>query len=954
MDEYLEQIVARVKALLQTPPATKDVALESTRKKLWQAVAKLATSQSSSSAGPDSPKSPKGALSEVASVSSMASTQKWLQDAIKFRADIAKQAKDKKTPTLSDMIIRFVQRGPPSELMLKMISERELLAECRVEGYKQLTEMFADVVSPEERVRVLQVVFDALHTGSDIHFAAKLQGCNPQLTADLQTAWKDLASQVVASCRDALKSCDYSNSHANHELSALVIGVAVLIQDYRLSDVTLIKDCGLISLLDAVIQSPHILLRELAFKCVEIIVYRCCLQDFAKPASSPRTPQQEAAVTEVGEVNLLSGSTEAADTLLPGLMHILHSQLQLATDSNLTIPATSPRAPVLLGKEAFWPLQQTIASDPTEPGFVAPYSQVSTAHTLGVWIWRPHDYSNGTLITKAGHVAGSKAAPAWSSVAVKLVDGRVALAVADGTAVDSFSAVTNREIVTEGWTHFAYVVDINAKKVRLYLNGVPEGDRDLPPLLCTRKVGTKTTDQVVETGHNYDNNMDKYWTIAIPNAKRYTVTCDPRSQSENNYDFLRFYKGRGRSEVIGADKYTGRSFPGINGCSVLEINAPEFEMFFHSDGSNTEWGFKATITAYVEAAEADSAMASAEVNAHPFFLGQPPATASPLRSAKCALSNICVVNEAVDAEFVAQMPFATVDNATEGATGKLLLLKGGLCCCPAESSQPQNCYAYLPPGVNVVRIAIGDLDPATSGFSVGVALRQSIVAQRAREQVLVFGESPVSYGIAQASPSAGSSSSSREFNLQRFGIAKRRTLPRGLQPGDTVDITFDLAKSELEVRVSGDGLTVAQKFGLPASAKDPKDFVVGLSLGPGQAATLIFPETGAGCDVGLTLLQPVKSLCQDGLFGRSETLGVLGAVSRVSRVFLRRFGQSGMDRLLSHDLLHLLLQLSFFASSTSIRLAALQTSCLLFPHATPRYIALHIAPLEVHISPFSF
>ena len=388
LELYADQLVARCLMLLKAPPAMKDEALENTRRKLWQAAAKLAAA-STQSVDPEAPQSPKSLLSAVSKVSSMASTQKWLQDAIKFRADVAKQAKDKKAPTLSDMILRFAQRGPPSEMLEKMIADREALAKCRVEGYRQFAEMLTDPANKADKIRILAVMFDALHTGSDVHYMAKLQGVNAATTAEVERAWTDVVNQIVLDCRKALASTDSAGSIGKHSLCVSVLGLALVIQDYRLTDVLMIRDCGLIGLLDTVTKSSHLLLRELAFKCVEIMVYRCCLQDFVKPPASPRSPAIAAAIADVGEVNLLSRSTEAADALLPGLMHILHSELELITEGNISEPLTPVSETDLMGKSASWLLKQVVTCGPVEPGFVAQHRHIPTSHSLGLWLWRP-------------------------------------------------------------------------------------------------------------------------------------------------------------------------------------------------------------------------------------------------------------------------------------------------------------------------------------------------------------------------------------------------------------------------------------------------------------------------------------------------------------------------------------------------------------------------------------
>ncbi|KAF1320211.1 Hect e3 ubiquitin ligase, partial [Globisporangium splendens] len=103
--------------------------------------------------------------------------------------------------------------------------------------------------------------------------------------------------------------------------------------------------------------------------------------------------------------------------------------------------------------------------------------------------------------------------------------------------------------------------------------------------------------RVVESMHPYDNDMNKYWQVSIPGAKRIVVTFDPRSKSESGSDWLCLYKvGSSRSEFFGEAQYGGRegseNWPGFGGRPPLVVDADCFEVYFHSNESNNDWGFK--------------------------------------------------------------------------------------------------------------------------------------------------------------------------------------------------------------------------------------------------------------------------------------------------------------------------------------------------------------------------
>uniref|UniRef100_K3X8T3 MIB/HERC2 domain-containing protein n=1 Tax=Globisporangium ultimum (strain ATCC 200006 / CBS 805.95 / DAOM BR144) TaxID=431595 RepID=K3X8T3_GLOUD len=103
--------------------------------------------------------------------------------------------------------------------------------------------------------------------------------------------------------------------------------------------------------------------------------------------------------------------------------------------------------------------------------------------------------------------------------------------------------------------------------------------------------------RVVESMHPYDNDMNKHWQVSIPGAKQIVVTFDPRSKSESGSDWLCLYKvGSGRSEIFGEAQYGGRegteNWPGFGGRPPLVVDADCFEVYFHSNESNNDWGFK--------------------------------------------------------------------------------------------------------------------------------------------------------------------------------------------------------------------------------------------------------------------------------------------------------------------------------------------------------------------------
>lgn len=91
---------------------------------------------------------------------------------------------------------------------------------------------------------------------------------------------------------------------------------------------------------------------------------------------------------------------------------------------------------------------------------------------------------------------------------------------------------------------------------------------------------------VMESPHPYRDNTDEVFEISIPGAVELVISFDPQSKTEANYDYLRFYKDSSQSSYWGQEKYSGTTWPGINGLEPLKIGAGSCLLQFHTDGSN--------------------------------------------------------------------------------------------------------------------------------------------------------------------------------------------------------------------------------------------------------------------------------------------------------------------------------------------------------------------------------
>jgi hypothetical protein len=103
--------------------------------------------------------------------------------------------------------------------------------------------------------------------------------------------------------------------------------------------------------------------------------------------------------------------------------------------------------------------------------------------------------------------------------------------------------------------------------------------------------------RTLESTHPYQDNADQYWDVSIPGATKIKLIFDRRCKSEAGCDWVRVYKsGSNRTETIGPDQIGGRgdseNWPGTGGRPPLYVEDDSFEVYFHSDSSNNDWGFK--------------------------------------------------------------------------------------------------------------------------------------------------------------------------------------------------------------------------------------------------------------------------------------------------------------------------------------------------------------------------
>ena len=138
--------------------------------------------------------------------------------------------------------------------------------------------------------------------------------------------------------------------------------------------------------------------------------------------------------------------------------------------------------------------------------------------------------------------------------------------------------------------------------------------------------GLPTDAQVFETAHQYTDNMNEKNSVSFAEdpvrgaVKRIAICFDPQSESEQNYDYLRFLPAEDAVDQDGKegdavpfyikDKFSGDkgevNWPSKN---VMFIEADRFVTQFITDGSGTKWGYRfAARPVYTEAPKRNEAV----------------------------------------------------------------------------------------------------------------------------------------------------------------------------------------------------------------------------------------------------------------------------------------------------------------------------------------------------------
>jgi hypothetical protein len=116
-------------------------------------------------------------------------------------------------------------------------------------------------------------------------------------------------------------------------------------------------------------------------------------------------------------------------------------------------------------------------------------------------------------------------------------NGTIGMTAHSGNSV--FTSRGHRMIPPRLATHVTIVQDRSRNLI--YLDGILDAENQVPSSFLTND--SAIADQVeYESTHPYADSADFYTVVEAPGATAYTITFDPRTKTEANYDFVRFYK----------------------------------------------------------------------------------------------------------------------------------------------------------------------------------------------------------------------------------------------------------------------------------------------------------------------------------------------------------------------------------------------------------------------------
>ena len=106
----------------------------------------------------------------------------------------------------------------------------------------------------------------------------------------------------------------------------------------------------------------------------------------------------------------------------------------------------------------------------------------------------------------------------------------------------------------------------------------------------------------MESDHPYRNDMRELRRVKIPGARRLRIEFGDGCRTEDGYDYIQFFLDEKKLLRVGESKYCGRGgTEWKQKYAPLEITGNELFIYWHTDGSNTDWGWRLSVTPLLDA-----------------------------------------------------------------------------------------------------------------------------------------------------------------------------------------------------------------------------------------------------------------------------------------------------------------------------------------------------------------
>jgi len=716
-----EEVIHRAKFLLRVNSTVRTAAVaKEVAKKRWGLVAQSALIRSKSHEETDLG----GKWHALVGEAQAASKLKDMLSHRRKEASIRKQGTS--ALTTSEKVLRFVQGHVNVEDLETIRKLRNSRAKIRSRGFEMMSHLISVAQTPFAAKWLMSSLSRAIRSTmrpegvrSHVHYLNSIEGCSAEERGLVMKSFCSILEKCVQMMTRtyAQSNTDITENEKVEWKSVTISCIRAISIDYDLIDHTILEDSNILSELQYFLRAKDFEVQRTAWSFFEVLLPRCVGLEGQRLTQNTDEPSEFSKKLVALLINELDRAAKQVTQVSK-----FDSKSTLNGNGFLIVPETVALRPDSLGFSA---THQPIGLYHTFSFWLKrPKSSIEDSLHLGTpkegyRVFRGPDWKKGSVedggpgrYGTIDKVDGERVSVKWDNKTsgkykfgvvengqpvyeVSIVDEsvgghifskgmRALLSDEDDCVVwstfgvnlrsnatielfsacggdDFYSSLGRDKVPADEWTHVAIVQE--KSKNRIFLNGKLDCENTILGHMLYPGKGSRDT-IVIESPHPYRDNSDEYTVVHEEGALSYTITFDPRSKTEANYDFIKFYKDDAHNDFWGEEKYTGgrggssMNWPGTEGRPALIIPAERFVVYFKSDGSNNDWGYKINIAVEKQSKEQDTEKMIDVLNDKPFYIGQMPAYVNNLRSSSKSinglLSNLSVYPRSLSHEEIQQ------------------------------------------------------------------------------------------------------------------------------------------------------------------------------------------------------------------------------------------------------------------------------------------------------------